>query len=166
MSITVEEAQPRARDVSAEEALRGLGPYAALSSVFTGAFTAALALGYKRLPERFSAGDLVLLSVATHKLSRLLARDRVTRPLRAPFTEVEDASSSRDMKERPRGRGLKRAIGELLSCPFCLDQWVAGAFVGGLIFAPRPARTTASMFAVVAGSDYLQHAQSWLRART
>lgn len=165
MSVSAE-AQKHTWRPRAEEELHELGPYAALSSVFTSAFAATLALGYNRLPERFSAGDLVLLSVATHKLSRLLASDRVTRPLRAPFTEVEDDSSSRDMKERPRGRGLKRAIGELLSCPFCLDQWVAGAFVGGLIFAPRPTRTTASMFAVVAGSDYLQHAQSWLRART
>jgi hypothetical protein len=119
----------------------------------------------RRLPERYSLGDLALLSLATHKLSRLLARDRVTRPLRAPFTEVEDGSSSREMKERPRGRGLKHAVGELLSCPFCLDQWLAGAFIGGLVFAPRPTRATASMFAVVAGSDYLQHLQSWLAGR-
>jgi Protein of unknown function (DUF1360) len=141
-----------------------LAPYAALGSTFTSAFAAILALGLRRLPERFSVGDLALLSIATHKLSRLLARDRVTRPLRAPFTEVQDDRSARDMKERPRGRGLKRAIAELLSCPFCLDQWLAGAFVGGLVFAPCATRATASMFAVVTGSDFLQHAQSWLRA--
>jgi hypothetical protein len=88
----------------------------------------------------------------------------VTRPLRAPFTEVEDERSSRNMKERPRGRGLKRAVGELLSCPLCLDQWLAGVFIGGLIFAPRQTRATASMFAVASGSDFLQHAQSRLRA--
>jgi hypothetical protein len=150
---------------SAERELRELGPYAALGSAFTSAFAAVLVLGMRRLPERYSLGDLALLSVATHKLSRLLARDRVTRPLRAPFTEVEDGSSSREMKERPRGRGLKHAVGELLSCPFCLDQWLAGAFIGGLVFAPRPTRATASMFAVVAGSDYLQHLQSWLAGR-
>ena len=165
MAVSVE-AQTHEQRAHAEDEPQELAPYAALSTVFSGAFAAILALGYRRLPERFSAGDLVLLSVATHKLSRLLAGDRVTRPLRAPFTEVEDDSSSRDMKERPRGRGFKRAIGELLSCPFCLDQWVAGAFAGGLIFAPRPTRTTAGMFAVVAGSDYLQHAQNWLRAHT
>ncbi len=147
-----------------ERELRELGPYAALGSTFASAFAAAVLLGMRRLPERYSLGDLALLSVATHKLSRLLARDRVTRPLRAPFTEVEDGSSSREMKERPRGRGLKHAVGELLSCPFCLDQWLAGVFIAGLVFAPRPTRTTASMFAVVAGSDYLQHLQIKLNA--
>ena len=166
-------ADPHARASAAADArasvspedVRELAPYAALSFTFTGAFAAVLAAGRRRLPERFAASDLVLLALATHKLSRLIARDRVTRPLRAPFTEVEDESSARDMKEQPRGHGLQRAVGELLSCPYCLDQWVAGAFIGGLVFAPRPTRTTASMFAVVAGSDCLQHAQSWLRAR-
>jgi hypothetical protein len=156
----------QAATLSPPEDARELAPYAALSSTFAGAFGAALALGYRRLPERYQGRDLALLALATHKLSRLLARDLVTRPLRAPFTEVEDDSSSREMKEQPRGHGFQHAIGELLSCPFCLDQWLAGAFIAGLIFAPRPTRATASMFAVVAGSDYLQHAQSWIRAHT
>ena len=36
------------------------------------------------------ASDLVLVTVATHKLSRLVAKDRITSTLRAPFTSVED----------------------------------------------------------------------------
>jgi hypothetical protein len=36
---------------------------------------------------RTRLGDLLLLGVATHKLARLLSKDRVTSPLRAPFTE-------------------------------------------------------------------------------
>ena len=158
------DARPADIDTEWREEVRDLAPYAALGSIFASAFATVIALGLRRLPERFSVGDLALLSIATHTLSRLLARDRVTRPLRAPFTEVEDERSSRNMKERPRGRGLKRAVGELLSCPLCLDQWLAGAFIGGLIFAPRQTRATASMFAVASGSDLLQHAQSRLRA--
>ena len=163
MGISVDGPSANVEEGHREEA-RDLAPYVALASTFASAFAAVLALGLRRLPERFAIGDLALLSVARHTLSRLLARDRVTRPLRAPFTEVEDDRSSRDMRERPRGRGMKRAVGELLSCPFCLDQWLAVAFIAGLIFAPRQTRATASMFAVASGSDLLQHAQSRLRA--
>ena len=43
-----------------------------------------------RLPERFGAGDALLLGAATAQLSRLLAKDRVTSVLRAPFTRFKD----------------------------------------------------------------------------
>jgi Protein of unknown function (DUF1360) len=119
----------------------------------------------RRLPERFSAGDLALVALGTHKLSRLIARDRVTRPLRAPFTEVQAEDPPLELRERAVGRGLRRAVGELLSCPYCMDQWIAGAFISGLVLAPRPTRATASMFAAVTGSDYLQHLHRWVRAR-
>src|SRR4051812_34420438 len=35
-------------------------------------------------PERPAMSDVLLISVATHKLSRLVAKDAVTSPLRAP----------------------------------------------------------------------------------
>lgn len=144
---------------------RPLASYAALSSTFVGAFGGMLIASRKRLPERFSTGDLALIALGTHKLSRTIARERVTRPLRAPFTEVQREDPPLELSERARGRGLRRAVGELLSCPYCLDQWIAGAFIGGLVLAPRPTRATAGMFAVVTGSDYLQHLHRWVRAR-
>jgi Protein of unknown function (DUF1360) len=54
-----------------------------------GAFLAARARAGKGFPERIGIGDLLLAGVATHKLSRVIAKDRVTAPLRAPFTEFE-----------------------------------------------------------------------------
>ena len=60
-----------------------LASYAALVGVFNTAF-AALLLTAKNsgrpLPERISYADLVLLGVATHKLSRIITNDRVTSP--------------------------------------------------------------------------------------
>lgn len=145
---------------------RPLGPYSLLSGGYVGAFGALLLGARGRLPERFATGDLVLASVATHRLSRLISRDRVTRPLRAPFTEIEAEDPPLELRERARGRGLRRALGELLSCPYCLDQWIASAFVAGFVLAPRPTRTVASTFAVVSGADYLQHVQHWVRAHS
>ncbi|MCW3067459.1 MAG: hypothetical protein JWL67_84 [Solirubrobacterales bacterium] len=150
---------------AAAQADRSLGSYAALSATFVAAFGGMLIVSRRRLPERFSGGDLALVALSTHKLSRTIARDRVTRPLRAPFTEVQSEDPPLELKERPIGQGLRRAIGELLSCPYCLDQWIAGAFIGGLVLAPRPTRATAGMFAAVTGSDYLQHLHRWVRGR-
>jgi hypothetical protein len=150
------------RSLSKEEE-QPLLPYALLGTTFVSGLGALLVVARKRLPERFSPGDLILLSLVTHKLSRLISRDRVTRPLRAPFTEVTVEDKPLELEERPRGDGTQRALGELISCPYCLDQWIAAGFIGGLALAPRQTRAVASLFAVVAGSDYLQHLHRWAR---
>jgi hypothetical protein len=47
------------------------------------------------LPDQVSPGDLLLLDVATHKMSRLLAKDWVTSFYRASFTEYQGRASLR-----------------------------------------------------------------------
>ncbi|HET6793818.1 MAG TPA: hypothetical protein VFH45_05220, partial [Acidimicrobiales bacterium] len=55
--------------------------YGALLAVYgslVGALTVVFRATGRRLPRRVGAGDVVLLGVATFKLSRLLTRDKVT----------------------------------------------------------------------------------------
>jgi hypothetical protein len=139
-----------------------LGGHAMLIALFNGS-VAALALAQRRsgrsLPERVPAGDLALLSIATYKLSRLIAKDRITSFLRAPFTRfMGESDRPGEVSEEPRGDGLRYAIGELVVCPYCLGQWVGTALVAAYLREPRVARTIASAFTVVAGSDLLQEA--------
>ncbi len=139
---------------------RPLGGYLALMAGY-GAATAgmvALIARTRGLPERLTAGDGALLALATHKLSRTLAKDAVTSPLRAPFTKYYESAPSGEINEEVHGSGLQKAAGELVTCPFCLDQWVATALVGGLAFAPRLTRLIASTFAVRAAADLLHFA--------
>jgi hypothetical protein len=110
----------------------------------------------RQLPERVTAGDLALMTVATHKLSRLITKERVTSTLRAPFTDYQREGGPGEVEERPRGHGLRRAIGELLVCPYCISLWIAAAFAAGLTLAPRATRWTAAVFTAVFGSDVLQ----------
>lgn len=132
-------------------------------TVIMGAYGAAIAalsgvirVSERSLPEDLGWSNLVLVTIATHKLSRLLAKDPVTSPLRAPFTTFAGTSGEAELAEQVRGTGPRKAVGELVTCPFCLAQWVATGFVFGLVLAPRPTRLAASIFTAVAGSDLLQ----------
>jgi hypothetical protein len=138
---------------------RPLRSYEALTGVFallTGGFAAWFRRSRRPLPERMSHEDLVLATVATHKLSRLIAKDRVTSGVRAPFTRFQGDGGPGEVEEAARGRGLQRAIGELLICPYCLGMWIAAGFAAGLLVAPRATRWVASVFTVLFGSDLLQ----------
>jgi hypothetical protein len=142
---------------------RPLGGYAALMAVY-GAAVAAGAVAVRRrnqpLPDLRPA-DIALVGVATHKLARRLSRNSVTSPLRAPFTRYEGVAGPAELKETVRGTGLRKAVGELLTCPFCLSQWTATGFTFGLLTAPRATRWAASVFASLALADFLQFAYAW-----
>lgn len=134
-------------------------PYLGFMSVFGALIAVALAVAKRQgreLPEQVAAGQLLLVGTAAHKLSRLLAKDKVTSPLRAPFTELEGKGGPAEFEERSRGTGVRKAIGELLICPFCLGLWVIAAFSVGLLFAPRVTRFVASLFAALTLADFLQ----------
>src|SRR3954447_17068993 len=126
-------------------------------NVLAGAFFAARARSGKGVPERIGVGDPVLAGVATHKITRLIAKDRVTAPLRAPFTEFQEEGGPGEVEEMPRQvGGMRQAVGELLVCPFCLAQWIATAALAGIAVVPRATRFVCSIFAAVTISDFLQ----------
>jgi hypothetical protein len=138
---------------------RPIGGYAVLTATFAGlagAFAAWFRASERDLPERMEARDLALVTVATHKVSRLIAQDRVTSAVRAPFTRYEDDAGPGEVSESARGRGLRRAIGELLVCPYCLGMWVSAGFAAGLLVAPRFTRWFAAVFTALSGADVLQ----------
>jgi Protein of unknown function (DUF1360) len=161
MTTRVQDVPPFVGHSPAQE--RPLGGYAVLAGSFVaaaGAFGTWLRWSGRELPERVQPADLALITVATHKASRLVAKDRVTSVVRAPFTEFEDDAGPSEVSEAPRGRGLRRAIGELLVCPYCVGLWISAAFAAALIVAPRATRWTASVLAALFGSDVLQIAYS------
>jgi hypothetical protein len=151
-----------ARDAFAGYAEPGERPpfrtYAALAATFNAAFAGTLVAARRggRLPDRVSAQDVVLIGTASHKLSRLIAKDKVTSFARAPFTEYQGRGGPAEVEERARGEGVRKAVGELLTCPYCLGLWASGAFHAGLMFAPRVTRIAASALTALTLSDFLQ----------
>jgi hypothetical protein len=137
-----------------------LKSYATLATAFNVALAAGLVATRDDLPDRFSPFDVVLLGVATHKYSRLLAKDRVTSFLRAPFVRYEGEAGPSEVSESPRGQGPQRAIGELINCPFCLGMWVATGLGVGFVAAPRVTRFLAGVGAALAAADFLHLARA------
>jgi hypothetical protein len=128
---------------------------------------AALARATGRdIPDGLDLTDVALSAAATHKLSRLLAKDPVTSPLRAPFTKYQGTSGPSELKEGVRGEGAQKAVGELITCPFCTGVWVATGMTAGLIYLPRTTRLAMGTLAALAGADALQFVYAWLQKAT
>jgi hypothetical protein len=145
-----------------------LSSYGVLAGVFNAIFALFLLVSRgtgRSLPERVDVRDIALLGMATHKLSLVGAEDAVASPLRAPFTELQEKSSPKKVDEKPRGEGLRRSVGELLTCKFCLGVWLASFFTYGLVLVPRVTRLVATIFAVVTVSDYLHQTYKALMNR-
>lgn len=148
---------------------RPLRGYVLVMAVFgalvAGAAGLAAASG-RRLPAGVSPFDVLLLTLGTHKLSRTLSKDAVTSPLRAPFTQYRSTGGPAEVTEEVRtSSALRHAIGELITCPFCLDVWIATGFALGIVFSPRVTRLIATIFSALTGADFLQLGYAWAQQR-
>jgi hypothetical protein len=144
--------------------LGGASPFSAyrlLSAVFgTGLMSVAFSGAAARtLTRTVGFTDFALTAAATHKLAQIISGERVTMALRAPFTRQRDEGREGERKEVPAEHGLHRAIGELLTCPYCLAPWVSAALMTGYVFAPVPTRMVSTVFAITAAADWLSNAQ-------
>ena len=141
--------------------------YAALMSVYFVAFCALLAAAKKRdednqLPEKMDWCDLAVFSLAVFHTSRTISKGWVTIPVRAAFAKYEEPSVlPSEVHETPRGKGLQRVIGELLTCPFCLGTWTGLGLGYGWVFAPRATRLLTSIAAMSAVSNFLHIAYTF-----
>ncbi|WP_435746498.1 DUF1360 domain-containing protein [Nocardioides sp. SYSU DS0663] len=150
-------------DPDGEVALGGYaGSMGTYALVIAGIAAAGRSGGYE-LAERYDLADIALGGLAVHKFTRILSKSSVTAPVRAPFTQFEEAAGSGEHVESARGDGVRGTIGKLLTCPFCLGVWIGTAYIAALNVSPRRARAWAALFAVTAVSDSMQHVYARLR---
>jgi hypothetical protein len=135
-----------------------LGGYATMLGAFavSAAVATFAARRSGRRPAALSPFELGCMALATHKVSRLVAKDAVTSPLRAPFARFEGPAGDAELAEEVTGSGIRKAVGELLTCPFCIGPWAAATFMAGHTFAPTLTRAAANVLSAVAVSDFLQ----------
>ncbi len=147
---------------------RPLGGYLAAMGLYAaavGTLAGITRFAKREIPDGLGIGDVLLSAVATHKLSRLITKDPVTSPLRAPFTVYEGQAGPAELKEEVRGKGAQKTVGELITCPFCTDMWVATGLMAGLLYLPRTTRLAVDTLAVLAGADILQFGYSRLQSQ-
>ena len=136
-----------------DEDHRPLGTYLVLTAAFNaGAWAVGSLLGKRR---RVPLADVVVLGTATHEISRIVSKERVTRTIRKPFVEVKP-----DGHEEPVDRGPRRALGELLTCPFCIAPWIALGLSAAYLVAPTATRTYATVMSIATISDFLHRGKA------
>ena len=130
--------------------------YAVLTSAY-GALLGAAALS-ARDREPVSHAEVPILAAATFALSKLIVHEKVESWIRQPFVDEQPG------RRRPKGRRLRYAVGELLTCTRCTGAWSALALVALRLHAPATGRTVATVLASTAGNDMLHAGFSWLCA--
>lgn len=99
--------------------------------------------------------ELALLGLATFRGGRLIAYDKVTETLRAPFTVTKEDEYGAGEMVVEKGTGARRVLGELLSCPTCIGTWVGAGLVYGMRIAPRPTRLFVAILGVTGLAELL-----------
>jgi hypothetical protein len=130
--------------------------YAVLTTVYGALLGAAATSARGREP--IPRADVPVLAAATFALSKLIVHEKVESWIRQPF--VDEHTDGR----RPKGRRLRYAMGELLTCTRCTGAWSALALVSLRLHAPVAGRAVATVLAASAGNDMLQATFSWLCA--
>jgi hypothetical protein len=133
--------------------------YAALNAVF-GTLLAAVIVGARtRDSEPLTGRDLAVTGAATFALAKVIARERIGAWVREPFVDEQHG-------RKPRGRRMRHAIGELVTCTRCVGAWSALGLVGLRLTSPSAGRVVNDVLAVSAMNDWLQATFKLLCAKT
>ncbi len=139
--------------------------YALLEAVFATGVLGLFALTRRRersgqptIPHR----DLPVLALATFALADVIAKERISTWLREPFV-LEDAHHKPVAAE---GDGMRRAIGELLTCTRCVGTWSALGLVTLRTASPSAGRAAANVLALGGFNDLMQSGFRLLAERT
>ena len=133
--------------------------YAGLTGLFLSLLTAFALREQKEHTElELHPFDLALLGLATLRLGRLAAYDKVLETFRLPVAETKPDESGAGETVEPKGWGVQRAFGEMISCPICIGTWIAAALVYGLSIAPRPTRALMAIMSAVGIAEVLNGA--------
>jgi hypothetical protein len=129
--------------------------YAVLSALYGGLLAGAALSGRRRPP--IPVTEVPGLAAASFALSKLVVHEKVESWIRRPFVDEGDGG-------RPKGRRLRYAVGELLTCTRCTGAWSALALTALRLHAPTAGRTVTTVLAASAGNDMLQATFSWMCA--
>lgn len=130
------------------EAPTGARDYLALNIAWGGAVAGLLRGSSGTAPP---GAELPVLGLAAFTLSKAVAKEKIGAWAREPVVH-----HTSDGERQPRGRGLRYAVGELVTCSRCLGTWSSLGLVGLRVARPREGQIVASVLAAAALNDFLQ----------
>ena len=128
--------------------------YAAISAIY-GALLAGTAVSARGKPA-IPPHELPALAAASFALSKLVVKEKAESWMRRPFVD--------ETQRKPKGRRLRYAVGELLTCTRCMGAWSALGLVALRLHSPQAGRTVSTVLAASAGNDVLQALFTYLCA--
>jgi hypothetical protein len=133
--------------------------YAALSAGWGALLGAVLVAARDKGDEPVRSSEVLPLGLAAFALSKLVAKEKVDAWVREPF--VEEHPEGR----RPKGTGVRYALGEMLTCTRCVGVWSALGLTALRVTRPREARVVNAVLGASAINDVAHAGFTWLCAR-
>jgi hypothetical protein len=133
--------------------------YAALSAGWGALLGAVLVAARDKGNEPVSTAEVLPIGLAAFALAKLVSKEKVDAWVREPF--VEERPDGR----RPKGTGMRYAVGEMLTCTRCVGVWSALGLTALRVTRPREARVVNVVLGASAVNDFLQSGFTWLCAR-
>jgi len=97
----------------------------------------------RALPDRPAAADLTLVALGDGEAFETCHTRHGHESAPGPVHAIRRSRRPAELRESVRGHGLRHSLGELVTCPFCMSQWIATGLTFGLILSPRVARQVA-----------------------
>jgi hypothetical protein len=119
--------------------------YAALNAIWA-SLAAGVLLGTR--DDAPPIRELPVFGLATFALTKALAKEKVGTWVREPLVD--------EREHKPKGRRLRFAAGELLTCTRCLGTWSSLGLVALRVARPREGRILATVLASAGLNDWLQ----------
>jgi hypothetical protein len=122
--------------------------YATLTATYGSLLGTVVLAARQRGTRPIAATELPTLGLAAFAISKLVAKEKVETWVREPFVD--------ERSRRPKGRRLRYAVGELLTCTRCLGAWSSLGLVALRTLRPDEARVVSAVLATSALNDFLQ----------
>ncbi|NHC40223.1 DUF1360 domain-containing protein [Bacillus sp. MM2020_1] len=103
--------------------------------------------------------QILILSLASFRLTRLLVFDKITEFIREPFfNEIKEENEEGEIEVYylPKEKGFKKFIGELLSCYWCTGIWASAGIVAISLLYPDFSFPIILIFAVAGFASILE----------
>lgn len=115
-----------------------------------------------------SVWTILIISLASFRLTRLIVFDKITEFIRSPFFDEmseTDEAGEESIYLVPKSKGIRKWIGELLSCYWCTGVWASTFLVLLHYFYPEVGEPLIVIMAVAGIASILETCVSFLLER-